>query len=206
MGRGIPKWMLGPEVGLIPCSAPSQGRFRSCPRGRVVLTQVHTPPVILVLFAQKAWRARRGQRPSVSRTKKKGPAGPRPLPKPGCNPSGLPPWKPPPTLTNCPRGCRAASHRQDNRPGSGTRSLRWVPVPALPRALGTLPVDGRWGGGHGRTRERKHLESSLTEESAGPSRWLCWNISTATGHMPECSKDRAAGYGSEFPTPGLVCY
>lgn len=135
-------------------------------QGQETLTEVHAPPMVLVSFSK---RARQKQRPSVPRTKEKGPTGPCPLLKLHCTPSGLPPWKPPPTLANCPRGCLGCLGREPSsgRQGCGSAGL----IPGYPASLPPWPPSpaARWkaeGGGMAglRSMGKKLLESCLHDE------------------------------------------
>lgn len=125
----------------------------------------------------------------MPRTKEKGPAVPCPFLNPRCTLSGLPPWKPPPTLTNCPRGAWGAwdmCHRQDNRAASHARlppqgAHSWVPC--LPATQGASPCrvgGGGWGArqeygekASGILLKRWSRQSARPRGCAGTLAWPC---------------------------------
>lgn len=195
MDAGPRSGALAPVLPLLP------GWFRT-PKGGGTLAQVCPPPVVLLPSSETA---RREQKPTVPGQRRKVPQALAHSQSLGRTPSGLPPWKLPPTLDNCPCGCLGCLSHEPSPGQRGWLRCRLVslqcPVPAALPPWGPCPAGGRVAG-HGRTPEYWEKASGLPLPQwifqLCSSQWLCWNTGLATGQTPdlECSGDSITGCGS----------
>ena len=128
----------GPRRGLCPLFLPSPppGWFRT-PKDGGTLTQARPPPMVPVWSSETAGQE---QKPTVP-----GQRALAPFQSLDCTPSGLPPWKLPPTFDNCPCGCLGCLGHEPSPGQQGRFRCRLCPysarsrVPCLP---GGPPLQG----------------------------------------------------------------
>lgn len=179
-GGGLPRGSWAPEWGASPYSTPHSPPPRLA-RDSLGWRDSHpSPPPTHAPGPVSQREPGRNKGPVCPGQRRKVPPA-LSLPKPQCSLLGLPPWKPPPTLTNCPRGCLGCwdvSHRQDNRAGAhaGLCPRSAIPVSLPPaRQFPSRPrVKNRAGAQEGESGGPGSQGTACCRDCAGA---LAWRLS-----------------------------
>lgn len=186
--EGSPSGCLARKWGSIPYSSPPPSLVQD-PQGRGDSNGSLPPTMVLV---QSSETARREQKPSVRGQRRKVPQALAHSQSLGCTPSGLPPWKLPPTLDNCPCGClrHEPSPRQQGWLRCRLESLQcpfqgalppWGPSPAGGRVAGLGRTLEYWEKASGLPLPRWSIQPARPSGCAGTLAWplvrpLIWNV------------------------------